>query len=67
MYSSCLHVKSGVVCPRAMQEQARQESHLACMHDIKIKQNELNDLQAKLYFFTLDIISRIITHRNCDS
>ena len=53
MYSSCLHVNSGVVCPRAMQEQARQESHLVCMHDIKIKQNELNVLEAKLYFLHL--------------
>ena len=67
MNSSCLHVKSGVVCPRAMQEQAKQESHLACTHDIKIKQNELNVLEAKLYFFTLEIFSRITTHRKSAS
>ena len=67
MYGSYLHVKSGVVCLRAMQEQARQESHLACTHGIKIKQNELNVLEAKLYFFTLEIFSRIITHKKCVS
>ena len=64
MYSSCLHVKSGVVCPLAMQEQARQESHLACTQN---EQNKLNFLEAKLYFFILEIFSRIITRRKSAS